>query len=117
MVTTMLDRGTPVSWSGGTGIVVSDVGDATVVVRREDGGAFRVAREDLVTIDRPKPDLWGFVVDAHFCALQRQSNPPTKTEMVDGAWTLCGKWVSSRSAPTKGPVTCATCVTRAEVFK
>lgn len=110
----MMDRGTPVSWSGGQGTVVLDVGDATVVVRRDDGASFRVAREDLVSIERPKPDLWGFVVDARFCALQRQSHPPTKTEMVDGAWTLCGKWVSSRSAPTKGVVTCMTCLARAE---
>lgn len=48
------------------------------------------------------------------CVLQRQSSPPRKAEMVDGTWSLCGEWLTSRSAPKKTGPTCPTCVTRVE---
>lgn len=111
------ERGAPVAWGGGRGLVLMDVGEPTVVVRRVDGVSFRVAREELQPDASQVPELWGFVVDVRFCALQRQAHPPTKAEMVEGAWTLCGKWVSSRSSPTRGTVTCTVCAARATEAK
>jgi hypothetical protein len=113
----LLERGSSVRWPEGFGTVLSDLGGDLVVVRGVDGVSFRVHRDQLEIDVDPSCDRWGFVVDAKFCALQRQAHPPTKTEMVEGAWTLCGKWISSRSSPTHGAVTCATCLERAQPRK
>lgn len=110
----MFERGSGVHWPSGRGTVLSDLGEDTVVVRRVDGVSFRVPREQLEVDEQPPVERWGFVVDAKFCALQRQAHPPSKSEMVEGAWTLCGKWISSRSSPTQATVTCSTCLARSE---
>lgn len=43
------------------------------------------------------------------CALQRQASPPTSKEMIEGAVTICGRWLSTRSAPTRKEPECPLC--------
>lgn len=43
------------------------------------------------------------------CALQRQARAPSRAEMAGGAWSLCGTWITSRSAPKKLEPTCPDC--------
>lgn len=107
------------------GRVVLDTGGPTVIVGRskQPKSTKRVARASVkperapapaaeparpVPKRRPLPNVQSLAcMDG--CALQRQSRPPTRAEMAEGAWTLCNSWVSSRSAPKKGEPTCPDC--------
>lgn len=61
---------------------------------------------------RPPKALHCVETGRGWCALQRQASPPTKVEMVCGAYTICSTWTSSRSAPTKREPTCDECRAR-----
>ncbi len=104
-------------------------GDTLIVGRKEPKSTKRVARSDVrparaqkptpappkkTRPDRQRPDPQNLAIAASqhgMCALMRQSRPPTKTEMIEGQWSLCCTWLEAKKAPERGEPTCPKCRT------
>ena len=135
MESDLYERGDAVRVTVGRGFemrarVMLDTGGPTLIVgRKQPGDTKRVKREAVrparppKKVTKPKPKLPRSrpAVELHklaiapsphgMCALQRQSRPPTKAEMIEGEWSICGTWIESRSAPQRGETTCPQCRT------
>lgn len=105
-----------------------DVGGDTVVVGRDQPGSLKRARREDIKPERmpeparprrapppPKPvntdptKLHCTESPHGLCALQRQASPPRRQEMAEGQLSICGEWLTGRSAPKRGEPTCPRC--------
>lgn len=131
-MTRLYERGEPVrirvSTDGSAWMetsVLLDLGDETVIVGRSPKKARRVERDrlqsakpgtrastpkrNIVATDRDRRLLYCSDGPRGLCATQRQADPPRRGEMAEGVYSLCGAWLTSRSAPKKTEPTCTAC--------
>lgn len=105
--------------------VLLDLGTDTLIVGKKSAASTQYIKRSNVKTKPKKPTvpasekrkvsnrkLYCVANDPHLCALQRQSNAPSKIEMTEGVFAMCGAFVSSMSAPKKVEPTCPTCRSR-----
>lgn len=88
--------------------VLLDLGADTIVIGRQTPETVkRVQRSDVKRL-AARPILC-LKSENGICALQRQSTPPSKSQLVTGVLSMCGEWLTSRTAPRQHEPTCAKC--------
>jgi hypothetical protein len=100
--------------------ILCDSGSATVIIDRH--GHPRqtqaIRRERVTELEEGERHhatdrkLACVETDRGWCALQRQASLPGSKEMIEGQWTICSAWVTSRSKPEMRLPTCPRCFAR-----
>lgn len=87
--------------------VLFDTGDSYVIVESQKSCAKVDRRQLEVTVP---PELQCVETEKGWCALQRQSRSVTRKELAEGAFTMCGDFVVTRSRPRRCGPTCPACL-------